>query len=281
MIRPLEALAASGVTYTRVAMNPLTGVTVEDIAAAIRPETRLVALTHVSNVTGTVNPIADIGALCRERGIPFLVDAAQSAGLYPIDVQAANIDLLAFPGHKGLLGPQGTGGLYIAPGVRLEPLRYGGTGTRSESRVQPAERPSRYESGTHNVAGIVALGEGVRFLLDRGITAVTAHEADLTNRLIAGLTGIMGVKVYGPAAAPDRSAVVSFTLDGTDPATIAMVLDNSFGIAVRAGLHCAPDAHETIGTLATGGTVRVSPGWANTADDMDRCVEAVRTIIGG
>jgi cysteine desulfurase family protein len=278
VIRPLEVLKNSGVDYTRVTASPINGIRLDDVAAAIRENTKLMVFSHVSNVTGTVNPIADIGALCRERGILFLVDASQSAGVRPVDVRSMCIDLLAFPGHKGLLGLQGTGGLYIREGVDVRPCREGGTGSRSESRVQPVDRPDRYESGTQNTPGIAGLAAGVRTILNEGVETVCEREAALANRLINGLGDIKGVRLYGPPSGPVRSGVVSVTMDGMDAQEVSFILDSAFDIAVRAGLHCAPDAHETIGTLWMGGTIRISTGCFNTEQDIDACLAALAEL---
>jgi cysteine desulfurase family protein len=277
--RPLEALKEKGIEYTKVPVSPLNGANLDDIRSAIKKNTKLIVWCHVSNVCGTINPIEEIGAIARERGILFLVDAAQSAGIFPIDVQKMNIDLLAFPGHKGLLGPQGTGGLYVREGLILSPLREGGTGSRSEELTQPPNGPDRYESGTQNTAGIAALGAGIQFILDEGIENIHAKEARLASRLIDGLSGLPGLRLYGPPAGLNRSGVVSLTLDSMDSAQVATILDQSFDIAVRSGLHCAPDAHRTLGTLTSGGTIRISAGYLNTDEDIDRCIHALKLIL--
>ena len=279
LIRPLEGLKKRGVEYTKVAVSPIHGADPDEVKAATRKNTKLVAWNHVSNVSGTVNPIAEIGSLCRERGIPLLVDAAQSAGTMRIDVQAMGISLLAFPGHKGLFGPQGTGGLYIGETISLEPLREGGTGSRSEESVQPESLPDRYESGTMNTAGISALGEGVSFLLEEGLEKVEKHEAALANRLITGIQDIPGLKLWGPSKGPSRRGLVSLSFDSLDVAEAALILDNAFGIAVRSGLHCAPDAHKTLGSFKTGGTLRISMGYFNSEEDIDSCIEALVSIL--
>jgi cysteine desulfurase family protein len=276
--RPLVRLAAQGVECTQVFMDPVSGVDPKDVAAAIRTGTKLVVMTHVSNVTGTVNPVGDIGALCRERGALFLVDGSQSAGSLPIDVESMRIDLLAFPGHKGLMGPTGTGGLYIADGARVRPSRQGGTGVFSELPVQPELMPYRYESGTQNFHGLAGLDAGVRFIEDTTLSAVHAREMRLVDMLIDGLHEIAGVTVYGPPAGADRAAVVSLNIEGVDCAEAAMILDTSFDVMLRAGLHCAPDAHRTLGTFERGGTIRVSPGFFNTEDDIARCLEGIAEI---
>ena len=281
VIRPLGIMQRYGAEYTKVAVCPANGADPIAVKNAIRKNTKLVVWNHVSNVCGTVNPVAEIGAICREHNIPFLVDAAQSAGTMPIDVQAMNISLLAFPGHKGLFGPQGTGGLYIGEGLAPLPLREGGTGSHSEDSAQPQELPDRYESGTMNVAGIAALGEGVRFLLGEGLENAKAHEAKLASRLIDGIRGLPGLKLHGPLGGPYRTGIVSVSFDKLMPTEAALVLENAFGIAVRPGLHCAPDAHRTLGTLDSGGTVRIGIGYLNTEDDIDNCVEALAAIAKG
>ncbi|HWQ77804.1 MAG TPA: aminotransferase class V-fold PLP-dependent enzyme [Anaerovoracaceae bacterium] len=276
--RPLEALRRLGVRVTKLPADPVNGLDPAQVCAAISADTRLVAVTHVANTTGTVNPIAEIGAICRERSVLLLVDAAQSAGTRPVDIQGMNIDLLAFPGHKGLLGPQGTGGLYIGINAAPRPMREGGTGSLSHMLEQPDVLPDRYESGTPNVPGLAGLAAGIRYISDLTPRAILEHEAKLANRLIDGLAGIPGIRLYGPPACPGRSGVVSFTIHGVDTVEASMIMDQGFGIAVRYGLHCAPDAHRTLGTLETGGTIRVSAGCMNTETDIELCLEAAANI---
>jgi cysteine desulfurase family protein len=276
--RPLVHMAARDVECTQVFMDPVSGVNPKDVAAAIRGDTKLVVMTHASNVTGTVNPVADIGALCRERGVIFLVDGSQSVGSLPVDVERMEIDLLAFPGHKGLMGPTGTGGLYMADGVKVRPSRQGGTGVFSELPVQPEASPYRYESGTQNFHGLAGLNAGVRFILDTTPVAVHSHEMRLVDMLIDGLRDIPGVTVYGPPAGVERAAVVSLNIKGVDCAEAAMILDTSFDVMLRSGLHCAPDAHRTLGTFGFGGTIRVSPGFFNTEGDIARCIDGIAEI---
>jgi cysteine desulfurase family protein len=275
--RPLESLAARGIEVTKLPTSPERGLDPEAVQAAIRPETRLVVVCHASNVAGTIHPIAEIGAMCRQRGIVFLVDAAQSAGCLPLDLLAMNIDLLAFPGHKGLLGPQGTGALYIAPGIALAPLVEGGTGTDSASLLQPERCPERYESGTLNLPGIAGLGAGIRFILDAGLAKIRETENARVAALLEGFAGIEGIRIYGPPRGAERAPLVSIDIAGVDPMEAAMILDSHFDIAVRAGLHCAPDAHGSMGTLSRG-TIRFSPGFFTTQSEVDACVEAVATI---
>jgi cysteine desulfurase family protein len=276
--RTLEFLKTNGVEYTKVPASPIQGVALRDIESAIKENTKLIVLNHISNVTGTENPIAEIGRLSRKHGILFLVDAAQSAGIHPIDVQAMNIDFLAFPGHKGLLGPQGTGGLYIREGIDINPLKHGGTGSFSELLAQPEQLPDRYESGTQNTPGLAGLAAGVRYILDHGVEYFQEKEARLANRLINGLSELKEVTIYGPPPGASRSGVVSVRIDGIDVIELSMILDNVFNIAVRAGLHCASDAHATLGTLHTGGTLRISAGSFNTEEEIDFCISALAEL---
>lgn len=275
--RPLKALEKTGVKTTKVRCSPEGVLDPDDVYKALRPETRLIVLTHASNVTGGINPAREIGAISRDKGIVFLLDAAQTAGMLPIDVENDNIDMLACPGHKGLFGLQGTGFLYISPSVNLEPLKYGGTGGNSEMDIMPNILPDIFEVGTQNTPGIGSLGEGVEFVMREGIDNIRAHEVNLTERLIKGLEEIKRVTVYGPEDADRRMAVVSFKIAGKDPSDVGFALDSSFGIMSRAGLHCAPDAHRTIGTFPQG-TVRLSPGHFNTREEVDFVLDAVKKI---
>jgi len=279
--RPLEALKTRGITVTKINSSVRGGVSVDNVCTAIKPNTKLAVFAHVSNVTGTENPIANIGKLCREKNILFLVDAAQSAGCRSVDVEAMNIDMLAAPGHKGLLGPQGTGLLFVKEGITLETLKEGGTGSYSDDLAMPLSAPDRYESGTQNVAGIAALGEGIRYVLEQGVKNIALYEAGLANHLIQGLKPVKGVTLYGPPAGENRSGVVSFTLSGIDVQQTSAILDSSFQIAVRSGLHCAPDAHRTLGTLKNHGTVRASFGIFNTHDEVESLIAAVTQILRG
>ena len=280
VMRPLRALEREGVRVSVIPCSPEGLLDPAEIEKAIRPNTRLIVLNHASNVTGTLLPIREAGEIARRHGIFLLVDAAQTAGAYPIDVEADNIDFLAFTGHKGLLGPTGTGGLYIGPRVPLEelrPLKRGGTGSRSELEEQPDFLPDKYESGTQNAAGLAGLGAGVRFVLERGVEEIRRHELELTARLLEGLSSIEGVKVYGPSDLYLRVGIVSFNVEGMEPSEVALRLDEEFGIMCRPGLHCAPSAHKTIGTSPKG-TVRFAPGIFNTAEEVEKAVEAVRKI---
>jgi selenocysteine lyase/cysteine desulfurase len=257
-----------------VAAGPDGIVDPEQIRRALRPSTRMLAVGHVSNVCGSIQPIAEIAAICRAAGALFLVDAAQSAGYIDLDVVSTGIDLLAAPGHKGLLGPPGTGLLYVAPAVALRPTVEGGTGTSSTSEEQPLTMPDGFEAGTHNLPGIAGLKAGVEFILERGIAAIRRHEQSLIMEAEQLLRRIPGVTIYGPKDPGLRASVLSFNLAGIDASLLAAQLDHDFDIAVRAGLHCAPQAHRTLGTLPEG-TLRISPGWFTTREEIAFFSEAV------
>ncbi|HPJ94765.1 MAG TPA: aminotransferase class V-fold PLP-dependent enzyme [Deltaproteobacteria bacterium] len=279
VMRPLRAMEVAGAEVSVVPCSASGELDPQDIEHAIRRETRAIIMTHASNVTGTIMPISDIGAIARDRGIIFCVDAAQTAGAVPIHISQQCIDLLAFSGHKSLYGPQGTGGLYIGPGLEKEitPLMMGGTGSRSEFEEQPDFLPDKYESGTPNAPGIAGLGAGVRFVLDTGVETLRKKEIALSRQLINGLSDIQGVRMYGVGDALRQTPVVSFTIDGTSPSEAALILDEDFGIMSRPGLHCAPSAHRTIGTFPEG-TIRLSPGFFNTAFEVAYTLEAVAQI---
>jgi cysteine desulfurase family protein len=280
LVRPLYRASQAGVEISWVQGDGSGLVDSRKVSAALRPNTRLVALSHCSNVTGTIQPIEEIAFLARRAGALLLLDAAQSAGGLPIDVREMKIDLLAVPGHKGLFGPQGTGLLAIAEGVELIPLLVGGTGGQSSGPDQPSALPERFESGTLNTPGIAGLKAGVEFLRDTGQGAVRKKETGLVGSLLEGLRGIPGVTVHGPLTAEERGSVVSFTVAGFDPARIGFHLDRDYAIGVRVGLHCAFSAHKTIGTYPEG-TVRVSPGYFNTDDDIEAFLKAVHAIVTG
>ena len=278
--RPLAYLEDAGVMVTKVKTDPVSGADSDEIRKSIRPETNLVAMTHASNVTGALNPIEEIGAICREAGVPFMVDASQTAGAIPIDVVKMNIDLLAFPGHKSLLGPTGTGALYVSETVSPHPIRSGGTGVFSEVRLQPEQLPYYYEAGTQNTVGISGLCAGVHYIMERSVSSIYFEEQKMVQQLIDGLTSMPGVTVYGPLTSP-RAAAVSFNIEGMDCADVAMILESYYDISVRSGLQCAPDTHRMLGTFNMGGTVRVSPGLFTTADEIDEFLWAVREIADG
>ena len=278
--RPLNGLERDGtIGITRVPASPEGVVDPDDIRRALTDRTRLVAMLHGSNVTGTLQSIADVGRIVRAADRLFLVDAAQTAGACPIDAEAMQIDLLAFPGHKGLLGPPGTGGLYVGPRAQVRPLREGGTGGLSELPYQPEQFPMRLEAGSLNTWGIALLRESVRFILHYGVDWIRKHELALTERLLNGLRANERVILYGPQALAQRVAVVSCNVQGWSPAAVGEVLQRAYQIAVRTGLQCAPGAHRTIGTFSDG-TVRVSPGYFTTETEIDCAIEALEEIAG-
>ncbi len=280
VMRPLRALERQGVALSVVRCSPDGRLDPADVAAALRPNTALVALNHASNVVGTILPIGEVAGLLGPRGIPFLVDAAQTAGALPIDVQTLGIDLLAFTGHKSMMGPMGTGGLVISPGFdaqRIEPLVRGGTGSRSEREEQPDFLPDAFESGTMNVPGLAGLRAAVNWVLARGVEAIRAHELRLTARLLAGLRSIPGVTVYGTGQAALQMATVSLNIAGMEPSAVGLRLDDEYGILCRVGLQCAPAAHRTIGTYPRG-TVRLGLGAMSTMDDVDATLSAIEAL---
>lgn len=250
---------------------------VDELEGLIKPTTKLLIINHSSNLFGSVNPVKQLSDIAHKHNVMVLVDAAQSAGIIPIDIVELGIDMLAFPGHKGLLGPQGTGGLYIAPYIDLRPLYEGGTGSQSESEIQPNVRPDKYESGTQNTAGIAGLLEGVKHINNIGIGNIYDHEYSLTQRLLKGLEEIKGVVCLGPKLNEPRTGIVSFNYEKTEPSELAFILDQHYNIAVRSGFHCTPDAHHLAGTTERG-AVRVSVGFNNTFEEVDLFLQAIKEI---
>lgn len=278
--RPLRALEGRGLATTKVPADSEGFVSPDDIRRSLRQNTRLVAVTHASNVNGALQPIAEIGEITREHGALLLVDAAQTAGTIPIDMDVLGIDLLALPGHKALMGPPGTGALILGDRIELDDLetvREGGTGGNSEEDTQPRELPGRYEAGTSNTVGIAALGAALDFLSDIGFDEAGQHELEMTWRLIEGLTGQTGISVLNPADTSRHVAVVSITVDGWSPAEFGATLDSAFEIACRTGLHCAPEACQALGAFPEG-TVRLSPGYWTTEQDIDQAISAIREL---
>ncbi|HEY0025138.1 MAG TPA: aminotransferase class V-fold PLP-dependent enzyme [Longimicrobium sp.] len=275
--RPVRALAGRGVHETVLAGQTDGSVDLDEADRALQGA-RLLVIPHATNVLGTALPVADLAARAHAAGALVLVDAAQSAGHLPIDVQAMGIDLLAFTGHKGLLGPQGTGGLWVRDGLDLPPVFLGGTGGDSDAPDMPALFPDRLEAGSQNGPGIAGLLAGVEWLAERGVATVHAREVELKLRLWDALDLIPGVTLLSPPA-EDGVGIVTMNLAGVDAADLARRLDRDFGILVRAGLHCSPEQHDAIGTGAVG-AVRFSVGWATTGDEVDRAAAAVARIAG-
>lgn len=272
VLRPLHRLC----DYTAVAADCRGVISPADIERAIRRNTRLVAMTHASNVCGTIMPVREVGAICKKHGIPFLLDAAQTAGIVPIDVEDMNISMLAFSGHKGLMGPLGTGGLYVADGIRLTPLIVGGTGTDSANPNQPDIMPDMLHSGTMNTPVIMTLGTAVRFVKQAGINGIFEKERALAEYLFHRLNEIDGVTVYGLPSG-NRNGTVAFNIGELNSQTSADILNREYGIAVRGGYHCSYISHQTLGTERTG-AVRVGFGFFSDRREADMLLSAVNKI---
>lgn len=282
VMRPLRALEQRGVAVTVVAASGEGVLDPAAVAAAIQPTTAMIALTHASNVVGTLMPIAEIGRIARGANLLFLVDAAATAGVIPIDMNAQQIDLLAFTGHKSLYGPTGTGGLVIGERIsldRLEPLVRGGTGSRSAEEFQPTFLPDAFESGTLNFVGIAGLLAATRWIAGRGMKDLRQHQIRITQRLIDGLGATTGIKVYGTHQAELQAGSVSFRIEGLSPSGVGFRLDQEFGVLCRVGLHCAPTAHQSLGTFPDG-TVRFAPGAFTTPEEIETATDAVAQLAG-
>ncbi len=281
ILRPLNGLVDNGwIEQTRVGVSKTGLVDPDDIRRAIRPDTKLIAITHVSNVTGTVQPIREIGRIAREYAVPFVVDAAQSVGHLPIDVEADCVDLLAAPGHKALLGPLGTGFLYIRPGVErlLRTLKEGGTGSVSEQDRQPDTLPDKYETGSHNAIGLAGLAEGVKWVANETVEKLHAHDLDLVRTFIEGVSNVDGLTYFGPQGVRDRVGVFSVRVEGLDLHELSAILESHYGVLTRSGIHCAPLAHTAIGTIQTGGTTRFSFGPFLTKQDVKFATDVLSEI---
>ena len=278
VLRPFNALARqTGLETTFVPADPTTSlIDPDDVRKALRPNTKLIAIVHASNVTGALQPVAEVAAIARTAGVPILVDAAQSVGHVPIDVRAWCVDMLAFPGHKGAMGPLGTGVLYVREGFErhLPTMKEGGTGTISERSVQPEAMPDKYEVGSHNAIGIAGLSEGVAWLLDKGVENLRLHDLALCRAFAEAAADVHGLTVYGPRDLDDRVGVFSVNLAGWRPQELAAELERRGGILTRPGIHCAPLAHRTIGTLPEG-TCRLSFGAFTTIEDVIAAGEAL------
>jgi len=283
VMRPLRALEKEGLDLTVVPCSREGFLDPAEIQRAIKKNSRMVVLNHASNVVGTLLPLEPVGNICRNHGILFMVDAAQTAGVIPIDLEKEKIDLLAFTGHKALFGPPGTGGLVIGRRVdekTLQPLKRGGTGSRSEFEEQPDFLPDLCESGTPNTVGLAGLRAGLEFVLGVGIEKIRDHERKLTAGLIHGLLRIPGALVYGSGDAEKQCAVVSLNLEKWVPSELSFRLDEEFGILTRVGLHCAPAAHRTIGTFPDG-TIRLSLSFLNTEEEIEQTLQAIKTLARG
>lgn len=280
MMRPLRCLEQKGIEVTVVPCSHAGAINPETVETAIRSNTVMIALNHASNVVGTILPIREIEPIARQHDLLLLVDAAQTAGVLSIDMERDGIDLVGFTGHKSLYGPMGTGGLIIGERVDLEtfdPIKCGGTGSRSEHESQPEFLPDKFESGTPNAVGLAGLNASLRWILDQGIDPIRSYEIQLTKRLLDGLRSIAGVTVYGEQNADKQIATLSFNIQGKQPSEIGLRLDEEFGILCRVGLHCSPASHKTIGTFPAG-TVRFGLGFFNTINEVDFAIAAIRQL---
>ena len=280
VMRPLTQQLDKGITFDIIPCDVTGSIQLESIETLIRPNTVAMIINHASNVCGTVQPIESIGAICKAHNLHFILDAAQTAGVIPIDVKACHINALCFTGHKGLLGPQGIGGIILTKEIAqiLTPLIAGGTGSFSHLETMPTHMPDAFESGTLNLPGIIGLNEGLAFIESKGMENIHNHELALTEDFLKGLRPIDGINIIGKQDIQDRTAVVSITIDGADAASVAYELESTYHIMTRVGLHCAPRAHQTLGTYPEG-TVRFSFGYANTLEEVDMALSALHTIL--
>ena len=280
VMRPLTQLLDKGITFDTIPCDSTGSIQMDSIEPLIRPNTVAMIINHASNVCGTIQPLELIGPICKAHNLQFIVDAAQTAGVIPIDVKACHIDALCFTGHKGLLGPQGIGGIILTKEMAhtLTPLIAGGTGSFSHLETMPTHMPDAFESGTLNLPGIIGLNESLSYIESQGMENIHNHELALTQAFLEGLQSIDGINIVGKQNIQDRTAVVSITIDSMDPASIAYELESTYHIMTRVGLHCAPRAHQTLGTYPEG-TVRFSFGYANTLEDVEAALSALNTIV--
>ena len=280
VMRPLTQLLDKGITFDTIPCDSTGSIQMDSIEPLIRPNTVAMIINHASNVCGTIQPLELIGPICKAHNLQYIVDAAQTAGVIPIDVKACHIDALCFTGHKGLLGPQGIGGIILTKEMAhtLTPLIAGGTGSFSHLETMPTHMPDAFESGTLNLPGIIGLNEGLSYIESQGMENIHNHELALTQAFLEGLQSIDGINIIGKQDIQDRTAVVSITIDSIDPASIAYELESTYHIMTRVGLHCAPRAHQTLGTYPEG-TVRFSFGYANTHEDVVSALSALHRIL--
>ena len=280
VMRPLTQLLDKGITFDTIPCDSTGSIQMDSIEPLIRPNTVALIINHASNVCGTIQPLESIGSICKTHNLQFIVDAAQTAGVIPIDVKACHIDALCFTGHKGLLGPQGIGGIILTKEMaqNLTPLIAGGTGSFSHLETMPTHMPDAFEAGTLNLPGIIGLNEGLSYIESQGMENIHNHELALTQAFLEGLQSIDGINIVGKQNIQTRTAVVSITIDSMDPASIAYELESTYHIMTRVGLHCAPRAHQTLGTYPEG-TVRFSFGYANTHEDVVSALSALHRIL--
>lgn len=280
VMRPLTQLLDKGIIFDIIPCDKTGSIQLESMDSLIRPNTVAMIINHASNVCGTIQPLESIGPICKAHSLQFIVDAAQTAGVIPIDVKACHIDALCFTGHKGLLGPQGIGGIILTKEMAqtLTPLIAGGIGSFSHLETMPTHMPDAFEAGTLNLPGIIGLNEGLAYIESQGMENIHNHELALTQSFLEGLQSIDGINIVGKQNIQDRTAVVSITIDGMDPASIAYELESNYHIMTRVGLHCAPRAHQTLETYPEG-TVRFSFGYANTHKDVETALSALHRIV--
>ena len=280
VMRPLTQLLDKGIAFDIIPCDKTGSIQLESMDSLIRPNTVAMIINHASNVCGSIQPLESIGSICKAHNLQFIVDAAQTAGVIPIDVKACHIDALCFTGHKGLLGPQGIGGIILTKEMaqNLTPLIVGGTGSFSHLETMPIHMPDAFEAGTLNLPGIIGLNEGLAYIESQGMENIHNHELALTQSFLEGLQSIDGINIIGKQDIQDRTAVISITIDGIDPASIAYELESNYHIMTRVGLHCAPRAHQTLGTYPEG-TVRFSFGYANTHEDVVSALSALHRIL--
>lgn len=279
VMRPLTDLLAQGVTFDRIPCDRDGRLNISAIEGMIRPNTKLVLIAHGSNVSGVVQDAAAVGAICKQHGIPFVLDAAQTAGHWEIDFDGWSLSALSVPGHKGLMGPSGIGALLLSHDFAhtLTPILTGGTGSASDTEIQPSYMPDKFESGTPNLPGIYGFHAAVEFIRKTGVDTLRKHEEAMAKRFLDGLRNIPNLRLAGPAELSDRVAVISLDFVTKDNAEVAFALEQNYGIMTRCGLHCAPSAHKTLGTFPQG-TVRFSPGYFTTDDEIDTALAAIRSL---
>ena len=280
MMRPIVQMAAQGITFDRIPCDRNGEMLVEKIEELIRPETKGILTLHGSNICGSIMPLEEIGQICKKHNIKFVVDAAQTAGVFPIDMEKMNIDILAFTGHKSLLGPQGIGGFLISDEMAkvVDPLITGGTGSVSDSEIQPEFLPDKYESGTPNIPAIYGLHASLKYIMEKGIDSIREEEMKLAGAFMEKMNELEGVRIVGPNRVENRSPVVSLDFADRDNAEVAFILDSEYGIATRTGLHCAPNAHKTLDTYPQG-TVRFAFGHFNTMEEVLYAANAVKEVL--
>jgi cysteine desulfurase family protein len=277
VLRPLKQLENTGIETTIIKCNEAGELNLAELEASIKSNTKVIVTSHASNVTGTIMPIKEIGEIAKQNKLLYIVDAAQTAGVYKLNVSDINVDVLIFTGHKGLMGPQGVGGFYIKEGVALRQMREGGTGSMSESLLQPEILPDKYESGTPNTPGLAGLAAGLKFIKEVGIDNIRRHEEEMTEYFLYQLSKIDDVIIYGPRNIKKQAPVISLNIRSKTSSEVSFILDNQFDIATRPGLHCAPLAHQTIGTNEKG-DVRFSFGYFNTIVEINKAIEALKYI---